>query len=238
MLAVERLEVGYGKVIVVWDASFRVEDGEIVTIIGPNGAGKTTILRAVAGLLRPKGGRITFREREIGGLAAPAIATLGLALVPEGRELFPYMTVYENLQLGGRRAGRRLDARLQRVYTLFPRLAERARQLAATLSGGEQQMLAIARALMSEPHLLLLDEPSTGLAPLVVEHVFQVIRQLGAEGVTTLLVEQNAHLALEVSDRAYVLERGRVVLDGAAATLVNDPQVQAAYLGLPTRGKA
>ena len=231
MLAVERLEVGYGKVIVVWDASFRVEDGEIVTLIGPNGAGKTTILRAVAGLLRPKGGRITFREREIGGLAAPAIATLGLALVPEGRELFPYMTVYENLQLGGRRAGRRLDARLQRVYTLFPRLAERARQLAATLSGGEQQMLAIARALMSEPHLLLLDEPSTGLAPLVVEHVFQVIRQLGAEGVTTLLVEQNAHLALEVSDRAYVLERGRIALEGAAAAVRGDPTVIEAYLG-------
>ncbi|HYU14777.1 MAG TPA: ABC transporter ATP-binding protein, partial [Candidatus Acidoferrum sp.] len=210
MLAVEGLEVGYGKVIVVWDVSFRVEDGEIVTIIGPNGAGKTTILRAVAGLLRPRSGRIAFRGREIGGLAAPAIATLGLALVPEGRELFPHMTVYENLQLGGRRAGRRVDARLQRVYTLFPRLAERARQLAATLSGGEQQMLAIGRALMSEPHLLLLDEPSTGLAPLVVEHLFQVIRQLGAEGVTTLLVEQNAHLALEVSDRAYVLERGRV----------------------------
>ncbi len=172
MLAVEGLEVGYGKVIVVWDVSFRVEDGEIVTIIGPNGAGKTTILRAVAGLLRPRSGRIAFRGREIGGRAAPAIATLGLALVPEGRELFPHMTVYENLQLGGRRAGRRVDARLQRVYTLFPRLAERARQLAATLSGGEQQMLAIGRALMSEPHLLLLDEPSTGLAPLVVEHLF------------------------------------------------------------------
>jgi branched-chain amino acid transport system ATP-binding protein len=236
MLAVDGLEVGYGKVIVVWDVSFHVEDGEIVTIIGPNGAGKTTILRALAGLLRPTGGRIAFRGREIGGLPAPAIATLGLALVPEGRELFPHMTVYENLQLGGRRAGRRLHERLQRVYTLFPRLAERARQQAATLSGGEQQMLAIGRALMSAPHLLLLDETSTGLAPLVVEHVFQVIRQLGAEGVTTLLVEQNAHLALEVSDRAYVLERGRIVLDGAAASLVNDPQVQTAYLGLPVRG--
>src|SRR2546428_2123556 len=238
MLTVERLEVGYGKATVVWDVSVRVEPGELVTIVAANGAGKTTILRAVAGLLRPTGGRIAFRGREIVGLAAPVVATLGVALVPEGRELFPHMTVYENLQLGGRRAGRRVDARLQRVYTLFPRLAERARQLAATLSGGEQQMLAIARALMSEPHLLLLDEPSTGLAPLVVEHVFQVIRQLGAEGVTTLLVEQNAHLALEVSDRAYVLQRALVVLDGAAATIVTDPQLQAAYLGLPTRGKA
>ena len=211
MLTVERLEVGYGKATVVWDVSVRVEAGEIVTIIGANGAGKTTILRAVAGLLRPTGGRIAFRGREIVGLAAPVVATLGVALVPEGRELFPHMTVYENLRLGGRRAGRSVAARLERVYTLFPRLAERARQLAVTLSGGEQQMLAIGRALMSEPHLVLLE--------------------LGAEGVTTLLVEQNAHLALEVSDRAYVLERGRVILEGSAATLLHHPQVQTAYLG-------
>ncbi len=210
MLTVERLEVGYGKATVVWDVSVRVEAGEIVTIIGANGAGKTTILRAVAGLLRPTGGRIAFRGREIVGLAVPVVATLGVALVPEGRELFPHMTVYENLRLGGRRG---------------------ARQFAVTLSGGEQQMLAIGRALMSEPHLVLLDEPSTGLAPLVVEHLFQVVRQLGAEGVTTLLVEQNAHLALEVSDRAYVLERGRVILEGSAATLLHHPQVQTAYLG-------
>jgi len=216
---------------VVWDVSVRVEAGEIVTIIGANGAGKTTILRAVAGLLRPTGGRIAFRGREIVGLAAPVVATLGVALVPEGRELFPHMTVYENLRLGGRRAGRSVAARLERVYTLFPRLAERARQLAVTLSSGERQMLAIGRALMSEPYLVLLDEPSTGLAPLVVVHLFQVVRQLGAEGVTTLLVEQNAHLALEVSDRAYVLERGRVILEGSAATLLHHPQVQTAYLG-------
>ena len=211
MLTVERLDVGYGKATVVWDVSVRVEAGEIVTIIGANGAGKTTILRAVAGLLRPTGGRIAFRGREIVGLAAPVVATLGVALVPEGRELFPHMTVYENLRLGGRRAGRSVAARLERVYTLFPRLAERARQLAVTLSSGERQMLAIGRALMSEPHLVLLE--------------------LGAEGVTTLLVEQNAHLALEVSDRAYVLERGRVILEGSAATLLHHPQVQTAYLG-------
>ena len=233
MLAVEGLEVGYGKVPVVWGASFRVDPGEIVTMIGPNGAGKTTILRAVVGLLRPKAGRIAFRERDIGGLRAPEIAKLGLALVPEGRELFPYMTVHENLLLGGRIQRSRLEERLTRVHALFPRLKERGRQIAGTLSGGEQQMLAIGRALMSEPHLLLLDEPSTGLAPVVVERLFDVIRTLGAQGVTTLLVEQNAHLALEVSDRAYVLERGRVVFEGPAPALVSHPLVQAAYLGPP-----
>jgi len=233
MLAVEGLEVGYGKVPVVWGASFRVDPGEIVTMIGPNGAGKTTILRAVVGLLRPKAGRIAFRERDIGGLRAPEIAKLGLALVPEGRELFPYMTVHENLLLGGRMQRSRVEERLARVYALFPRLKERGRQIAGTLSGGEQQMLAIGRALMSEPHLLLLDEPSTGLAPVVVERLFDVIRTLGAQGVTTLLVEQNAHLALEVSDRAYVLERGRVVFEGPAPALVSHPLVQAAYLGPP-----
>ena len=235
MLAVEGLEVGYGKVTVVWGASFRVSPGEIVTMIGPNGAGKTTILRAVAGLLRPKAGRIVFRERDIAGRHAPEVAKLGLALVPEGRELFPYMTVHETLLLGGRIQRSRLEERLTRVHALFPRLKERGRQIAGTLSGGEQQMLAIGRALMSEPHLLLLDEPSTGLAPVVVERLFDVIRTLGAQGVTTLLVEQNAHLALELSDRGYVLERGRVVFDGPAATLVSHPLVQAAYLGPPAK---
>jgi branched-chain amino acid transport system ATP-binding protein len=235
MLAVEGLEVGYGKVTVVWGASFRVSPGEIVTMIGPNGAGKTTILRAVAGLLRPKAGRIVFRERDIAGRHAPEVAKLGLALVPEGRELFPYMTVHENLLLGGRIQRSRLEERLTRVHALFPRLKERGRQIAGTLSGGEQQMLAIGRALMSEPHLLLLDEPSTGLAPVVVERLFDVIRTLGAQGVTTLLVEQNAHLALELSDRGYVLERGRVVFDGPAAALVSHPLVQAAYLGPPAK---
>ncbi len=236
MLVVEGLEVAYGKITVVWGVSFRVDPGEIVTVIGSNGAGKTTTLKAVAGLLRARAGRVVFRDREIGALAAPAVAASGLALVPEGRELFPQMTVIENLLLGGRMSqkGTRLPERLERVYTMFPRLHERGRQLAGTLSGGEQQMLAIGRALMSEPHLLLLDEPSTGLAPVVVERLFEVIRALGAQGVTTLLVEQNANLALEVSDRAYVLERGRVVLEGPAPALMRHPQVQAAYLGLST----
>ncbi len=235
MLVVEALMVGYGKVTVVWEVSFRVDEGEIVTIVGPNGAGKTTILKTVAGLLRPRGGHIRFHGRDIGGLAAPDVAALGLALVPEGREIFPHMTVHENLLLGGRLRDRRgVDDGLERVYALFPILGERRRQTASTLSGGEQQMLAIGRALMADPHLLLLDEPSTGLAPLVVEHLFDVIRTLGAHGVTTLLVEQNAHLALEVCARAYVLERGRVVLQGTAQTLVDHPLVQEAYLGLST----
>ncbi|MGH2374332.1 MAG: ABC transporter ATP-binding protein [bacterium] len=237
MLVVSDLVVGYGKVTVVWDASFRVGEGEIVTIVGPNGAGKTTILKTLAGLLKPRAGRIRFRDRNIEGLAAPDIAALGLALVPEGREVFPSMTVHENLLLGGRLRDRRsVDDGLDRVYSSFPRLGERRRQTASTLSGGEQQMLAIGRALMADPHLLLLDEPSTGLAPLVVEHLFDVIRTLGAHGVTTLLVEQNAYLALEVSARAYVLERGRVVLEGAAQTLVNHPLVREAYLGLSDAG--
>ncbi len=237
MLVVSDLVVGYGKVTVVWDASFRVGEGEIVTIVGPNGAGKTTILKTLAGLLKPRTGRIRFRDRNIEGLAAPDIAALGLALVPEGREVFPSMTVHENLLLGGRLRDRRsVDDGLDRVYSSFPRLGERRRQTASTLSGGEQQMLAIGRALMADPHLLLLDEPSTGLAPLVVEHLFDVIRTLGAHGVTTLLVEQNAYLALEVSARAYVLERGRVVLEGAAQTLVDHPLVREAYLGLSDAG--
>ncbi|MGQ0548495.1 MAG: ABC transporter ATP-binding protein [Armatimonadota bacterium] len=234
MLAVDGLQVSYGKLMVVWGVSFHVDQGEVVTIIGSNGAGKTTILRTLAGLLRPSAGRIAFRGREIGGLGAPDVAALGLALVPEGREIFPYMSVHENLLLGGRRLrdSRRVDAGFERVYALFPRLKERRRQVASTLSGGEQQMLAIARALMADPVILLLDEPSTGLAPVVVEYLFDVIRTLSAEGVTTLLVEQNAHLALEVAARAYVLERGRVVLDGTAATLVDHPLVREAYLGL------
>jgi branched-chain amino acid transport system ATP-binding protein len=235
VLEVRELEAAYGKIRVLWGASFRVAAGETVAILGANGAGKTTILKAVAGLLPPLAGSITFRDQEIARLPAHQVARRGLALVPEGREIFPDMSVYENLLLGGRlQPSRRgvMDT-LAWVYTIFPRLRERARQTAATLSGGEQQMLAIARALMSRPHLLLLDEPSTGLAPTAVETIFGVVKTLGAQGATTLLVEQNVHLALEIADRAYVLERGRIVLDGEARQLRDHPLVREAYLGLP-----
>ena len=238
LLAVEGLEVDYGKVRALWGVSFRVDRGETVAIIGPNGAGKSTILRAIAGVLRPAAGRIAFRDREIGGLAAHRVARLGVALVPEGREVFPAMSVLENLLLAGRlqRDRARVRETLEGVYRTFPRLAERQRQAAATLSGGEQQMLAIARALMADPQLLMLDEPATGLSPLVVDRIFEVIRALGARGATTLLVEQNVHLALEVSARAYVLERGRVILDGEAPRLLDHPLIREAYIGLPAAG--
>ncbi len=234
LLAVKDLEVAYGKIKVVWGASFHVNRGETVALIGPNGAGKTTILKTIAGLLRPAAGSITFEQREVGGVPTHGAARLGLALVPEGREIFPSMSVYENLLLGGRRERSKAGVQetLEWVYSVFPVLAQRRRQTAATLSGGEQQMLAIARALMAHPRLLMLDEPATGLAPLVVERIFEVIRTLGARGATTLLVEQNVHLALDVSDRAYVLERGKVVLEGAAARLVDHPLVREAYLGV------
>ena len=234
LLAVKDLEVAYGKTKVVWGASFHVNRGETVALIGPNGAGKTTILKTIAGLLRPAAGSITFEQREVGGVPTHGAARRGLALVPEGREIFPSMSVYENLLLGGRRERSKAGVQetLEWVYSVFPVLAQRRRQTAATLSGGEQQMLAIARALMAHPRLLMLDEPATGLAPLVVERIFEVIRTLGARGATTLLVEQNVHLALDVSDRAYVLERGKVVLEGDAARLVDHPLVREAYLGV------
>lgn len=232
LLAVKDLEVAYGKIKVVWGVSLHVNPGETVALIGPNGAGKTTILKTIAGLLRPAAGTITFRQREIGGVPAHEAARRGLALVPEGREIFPTMSVYENLLLGGRRERSKAQETLEWVYAVFPVLAQRRRQTAATLSGGEQQMLVIARALMAHPRLLMLDEPATGLSPLVVERIFEVIRTLGAEGATTLLVEQNVHLALDVSDRAYVLERGKVVLEGEAARLVDHPLVREAYLGV------
>jgi branched-chain amino acid transport system ATP-binding protein len=235
VLAVEDLEVGYGKIRVLWGVSFRVAAGETVAILGANGAGKTTILKTVAGLLPPLAGSITFRDQAIARLPAHRVARRGLALVPEGREIFPAMSVYENLLLGGRlqTSRRGVTDALAWVYTIFPRLRERAGQTAATLSGGEQQMLAIGRALMSRPRLLMLDEPSTGLSPTAVETIFGVIKALGAQGGTTLLVEQNVHLALEIADRAYVLERGRIVLDGEARRLLDHPLVREAYLGLP-----
>ena len=211
------------------------DQGETVALIGPNGAGKTTILKAIAGILRPSGGRITFRAREITGMPAHEVARLGVALVPEGRELFPHMSVYENLLLGARlrRDADPVNEALEWVYAIFPVLKERRHQAASTLSGGEQQMLAVARALMTGPHLLMLDEPSTGLSPLVVERIFEVLKTLAERGATTLLVEQNMHLALEIADRAYVLERGRIILEGDAKSLSENPLIREAYLGLP-----
>jgi len=232
LLAVKDLEVAYGKIKVVWGVSFHVDPGETVALIGPNGAGKTTILRTIAGLLKPAAGSIAFEQREVGGIPTHEAAGRGLVLVPEGREIFPAMSVYENLLLGGRRERSKAPETLEWVYSVFPVLAERRRQTAVTLSGGEQQMLVIARALMGHPRLLMLDEPATGLAPLVVERIFEVIRTLGAEGATTLLVEQNVHLALEFSDRAYVLERGKVVLEGESVRLADHPLVRETYLGV------
>jgi branched-chain amino acid transport system ATP-binding protein len=233
LLALEKLEVAYGGIRAVKGIDLAVESGETVCLIGANGAGKTTTLRAVTGLVRSAAGRIRYGGEDIGKLRVHEIAQRGLALVPEGRGVFPQLTIEENLAMGAYarkdRAGVRAD--LAHAFELFPRLAERRRQTAGTLSGGEQQMLAIARALMSRPKLLLLDEPSMGLAPLMVERIFEVIRAIAAQGVTLLLVEQNARLALETSDRAYVLDGGLVTLSGPAKSLLDDPRVREAYLG-------
>jgi branched-chain amino acid transport system ATP-binding protein len=233
LLALEKLEVAYGGIRAVKGIDLAVESGETVCLIGANGAGKTTTLRAVTGLVRSAAGRIRYGGEDIGKLRVHEIAQRGLALVPEGRGVFPQLTIEENLAMGAYarkdRAGVRAD--LAHAFELFPRLAERRRQTAGTLSGGEQQMLAIARALMSRPKLLLLDEPSMGLAPLMVERIFEVIRAIAAQGVTLLLVEQNARLALETSDRGYVLDGGLVTLSGPAKSLLDDPRVREAYLG-------
>ena len=233
MLEVNRVAADYGDVRALWDVSLRVNAGEIVALVGPNGAGKTTLMRTIAGLHRPSAGSVSFEGRTLNGLAPHRIVEHGLILVPEGRHLFGDMTVLENLWLGAfsarARAGR--DTTLARVYEVFPLLRERQKQIAATLSGGQQQMLALGRALMGLPRLLLLDEPSLGLAPLVVRGIFDVIAAVNREGITVLLVEQNAHLALAVANRAYILEQGRVAGEGTGAALLHDKQVQRAYLG-------
>ena len=234
MLKLESLRVSYGAIQAVRDVSLDIHAGEIVTIIGANGAGKSTLLKAVAGLEPAQDGRITFMDRDITQLPAHQRVGLGLALSPEGRGVFADQTVYDNLLLGGyaRRKDRdAIAAGVERGYALFPRLRERRDQLAGTLSGGEQQMLAMARALMCEPRLLCLDEPSLGLAPLIVQDIFAAIRQLRDDGLTIVLVEQMANQALGVADRAYVLETGRVTLSGTGAQLLSDPKVRAAYLG-------
>ena len=232
MLSVKSLRVQYGGIRAVKGIDLTVEKGELVCLIGANGAGKTTTLRAITGLAHA-GGRIAYGGEDIAGGKPHEIARRGIALVPEGRGVFPQLTIDENLAMGAyiRRDAAAIAQDVERVFTLFPRLKERRRQTAGTMSGGEQQMLAIGRALMGRPSLLLLDEPSMGLAPLMVERIFEVIRLIAAEGVTMLLVEQNAKLALEAASRAYVLESGLVTLSGEAARLLGDPQVRSAYLG-------
>ena len=233
LLRLEQLQVSYGGIRAVKGIDIEVRQGELVCLIGANGAGKTTTLRAVTGLVRAAGGRVLYDGQDITGLRVPEIARRGLALVPEGRGVFAQLTIEENLAMGAyaRKDRAAVASDVERAFTLFPRLKERRSQTAGTLSGGEQQMLAIARALMSRPRLLLLDEPSMGLAPLMVERIFEVVRTIAAEGVTLLLVEQNARLALETSHRGYVLEGGLVSVSGEARTLLGDPRIREAYLG-------
>jgi branched-chain amino acid transport system ATP-binding protein len=233
LLTLDGVSVSYGKRRALDGVSLTVGAGEIVTLLGANGSGKSTTLRAISGLVRPTAGRVVFDGRDITRAAPDAIVAAGVGHVPEGREIFPEFTVRENLLVGGHTAPRAAIAEaVERAFALFPVLRERARQLAGTLSGGEQQMLAIARALMIRPRLLLLDEPSLGLAPRVAREIFHVIARLNAEGVTVLLVEQNARRALALASRAYVLETGRVVVSGPARALAADPRIRAAYLGL------
>jgi branched-chain amino acid transport system ATP-binding protein len=233
MLEVSDVHTYYGNIHALKGVSLTVEESEIVTLIGANGAGKSTILNTICGLLRPRQGRITLSGNDISELPAHEIVTRGVSQAPEGRRIFGRLTVLENLEMGAFRRddedGIRAD--MERVFTLFPRLKERIKQVGGTLSGGEQQMLAIGRALMAHPRLLLLDEPSMGLAPLLVEDIFRVIRQLNEEGTTILLVEQNALMAFSVASRGYVLETGRVVLEGTADELRKNPDVRRAYLG-------
>jgi branched-chain amino acid transport system ATP-binding protein len=233
VLTVEGLVCRYGKVEAVRDLSMQVRQGELVTLIGANGAGKTTTLKAISGLIAPAAGRIAFLGEDITHAAPKRILELGIAHCPEGRRVFPYMTVAENLEMGCylRRDTAGIAADLDELYTRFPILAERRHQAAGTLSGGEQQMLAISRALMSRPKLVLFDEPSLGLAPNLVERTFGIIREVRARGVTVVMVEQNAFAALELSDRSYVLEQGRVALSGPGTELLDNPHVKSAYLG-------
>ena len=232
MLNVENINVYYGAIHAVKDVSFTVEEGEIITLIGANGAGKSTILKTISGLLHSHTGSITFQGENIGGIPAHKLIPKGLAQVPEGRAVFLQMSVEENLQMGGyTRPAAEIPGSLEQVYAQFPRLKERRRQVAGTLSGGEQQMLAMGRALMSKPKLLMLDEPSMGLAPILVDQIFDIIKELHKAGTTILLVEQNAQMALSVADRGYVLETGRVVTTGTGAALLQDESVKKAYLG-------
>ena len=232
MLSVENLNVYYGSIHAIKGVSFEVQEGEIVCLIGANGAGKSTTLNTVAGLLKPRAGSITFQDKPLVGVPAHQIVSRGLALCPEGRRVFLQLTVEENLEMGAyTRPKREIQESIDMVYEQFPRLKERYKQVAGTLSGGEQQMLAMGRALMSKPKLMMLDEPSMGLAPLLVEQIFEIIQKLNQAGTTILLVEQNARMALSIANRGYVLETGRVVSSASAQELLHDDAVRKAYLG-------
>ena len=232
MLNVENINVYYGAIHAVKNVSLHVNEGEIVTLIGANGAGKTTTLQTISGLLHARSGSITFQDQSIGGIPAHKLVSLGMAQVPEGRRVFLQMSVKENLEMGAfTRPGSEVDDSIAEVYERFPRLKERMNQVAGTLSGGEQQMLAMGRALMSKPKLLMLDEPSMGLAPILVEQIFDIIKELHKAGTTILLVEQNAEMALKVADRAYVMESGKIVLSGTGAELAASDAIKKAYLG-------
>jgi len=234
MLKVSNINTFYGKLQALWDVSFRVEEKEIVALIGANGAGKTTLLNTISGLLRPASGTVEFLGRRIDKMPPHRIVELGISHVPEGRKLFPDMTVRENLEMGAytHQEWKRKEETLEQVYQVFPILKERARQLARTLSGGEQQMLAMGRGLMARPRLCMFDEPSSGLAPTLLLEVFRVIKSLREQGTTILLVEQNVQRALEIADRAYLLENGRVALEGEGKELLQEELVRKAYLGL------
>ena len=233
MLQVTDLKVNYGVIQAIKGVSFEVNEGEVIALIGANGAGKTTILHTVTGLIAPKSGKIEFEGKDITKMPAHKIVTLGMAHVPEGRRVFADLSVYENLLMGAftRKDKDEIAKTLEMVYKRFPRLRERKNQVSGTLSGGEQQMLAMGRALMSHPKILLMDVPSMGLSPLFVNEIFDIIKEVSASGTTVLLVEQNAKKALSIADRAYVLETGKIVLDAAADVLMNDPSIKKAYLG-------
>lgn len=233
MLQVKDLSISYGAIQAVRHVDFEVKKGEIVTLIGANGAGKSTILKTISGIVKPQSGSIEYQDESLIGKKAPQIVAAGISQVPEGRHVFPAMTVMENLQLGSYLQKNRdqIDQRLQEIFKMFPILKERQHQDAATLSGGEQQMLVMARAMMANPELLLLDEPSMGLAPIYIQKVFDIIQKINAQGTTILLIEQNAHQALSIADRGYVIASGEIQLSGSGQTLLNDPKVKRAYLG-------
>ncbi len=231
VLKIADLQVSYGGIEAVRGISFDVKAGEIVTLIGANGAGKSSTLRTISGLVKPASGKIIFEGEDITGKDPTAIVSKGLMMVPEGRRIFPNLTVLENLKIGAYLRKDDLESDIERVYGYFPRLRERSWQEGGTLSGGEQQMLAVGRALMGRPKLLMMDEPSLGLAPIVVQDIFEIIRQIHAAGTTVLLIEQNANMALHVADRAYVIENGKIAMEGTGSELLSDEKVRAAYLG-------